>query len=67
MTVSTTDIPVLHYAEVASLPTSRVTHLPRGHESHTPLSRRRGRVALRGLYKVTLASENSLRFLRRVI
>jgi hypothetical protein len=62
MTVSTTDIPVLHLAEVASLPTSRVTHLPWGHESCTPLSRRRGRVALRGLYKVTLASETRYGF-----
>jgi hypothetical protein len=38
-------------------------HLPRGHESHTPLPRRRGRVTLRGLYKVPLALENPLQFL----
>jgi hypothetical protein len=30
---------------------------------HTPLSRKRGRLPLRGLYKVTLASENPLQFL----
>jgi hypothetical protein len=46
-----------------SLPISHVTHLPRGHESHTPLPRKRGRVTLRGLYKVPLASENPLQFL----
>ena len=46
-----------------SLPTSRVTHLPRGHESHTPLPRKRGSVILRGLYKVPLASENLLQFI----
>jgi hypothetical protein len=57
MTVSTASIPVLHSAEVCtSLPTSHVTHLPRGHESHTPLPRKRGRVTLRGHYKVPLAS-----------
>jgi hypothetical protein len=30
---------------------------------HTPLPRKRGRVTLRGLYKVPLASENTLQFL----
>jgi hypothetical protein len=30
---------------------------------YTPLPRKRGRVTLRGLYKVPLASENSLQFL----
>jgi hypothetical protein len=34
-----------------------VTHLPRGHESYTPLPRKQGRVTLRGLYKVSLVSE----------
>jgi hypothetical protein len=29
---------------------------------HTPLPRKRGRVPLRGLYKVPLASENPLQF-----
>jgi hypothetical protein len=47
----------------ASLPTSHVTHLPRDGQSHTPLLRRRGRVTLRGLYKVPLASENPLQFI----
>jgi hypothetical protein len=42
-------------------------HLPRGHESHTPLPRKRGRVTLRGLYKVPLAFENPLQFLGRAI
>jgi hypothetical protein len=63
VTVSTADIPVLHSAEVASLPTSHVTHLPRDSDSHTPLHRRRGRVTLRGLYKVPLASENPLQLI----
>jgi hypothetical protein len=30
---------------------------------HTPLPRKRGRVPLRDLYKVPLASENSLQFM----
>jgi hypothetical protein len=30
---------------------------------HTPLPRKRGRVPLRGLYKVPLASENPLQFI----
>jgi hypothetical protein len=34
---------------------------------HTPLPRKRGRVTLRGLYKVPLASENPLQFLGRAI
>jgi hypothetical protein len=49
------------------IPTSHVTHLPRGHESHTPLARKRGRVTLRGLYKVPLAPENPLQFMGRAI
>jgi hypothetical protein len=55
MTVSTTDIAVL--------PTSHVTHLPRDHDSHTPLPWKWGRVTIRGLYKVPLAWENPLQFL----
>jgi hypothetical protein len=51
MTVSTADIPVLHSTKVAH-PTSHVTHLLRDRDSHTPLPRKRGRVTLRGLYKV---------------
>jgi hypothetical protein len=46
-----------------SLPTSHVTHMPRDRDSHTPLPRKRGRVTLRVLYKVSLASENPLQFL----
>jgi hypothetical protein len=64
MTVSTTDIPVLHSAEVAHL--YRQVMLPicqRITTSHTPLPRKRGRVTLRSLYKVPLASENPLQFL----
>jgi hypothetical protein len=64
MTVSTASIPVLHSAEVTHLlPTSHVTHLPRDDQYHTPLPRRRGRVTLRGLYKVLLASEIPLQFI----
>jgi hypothetical protein len=61
--MSTTDILVLHtlYRGCTSLPTSRDTHLPQGHKSHTPLLRRRGCVALRSLSKVPLVRENSLR------
>jgi hypothetical protein len=33
------------------------------YEPHTPLPRKRGRVTLRGLYKVPLASENPLQFI----
>jgi hypothetical protein len=46
-----------------SLPTCHVTHLPRDGQSHTPLPRRRGRVTLRGLYKVPLALEIPLQFI----
>jgi hypothetical protein len=69
MTVSTASIPVLHSAEVVHLylqvmlPICHVTHLPRESQSHTPLPRRRGRVTLRGLYKVPVASENPLQFI----
>jgi hypothetical protein len=64
MTVSTTDIPVLHFAEVAHLYHKScypfATELIR---PHTPLPRKQRRVPLRGLYKVPLASENPLQFL----
>jgi hypothetical protein len=64
MTVSTTDIPVLHSAEVAHLYPQVMLPIYQGiMTSHTPLPRRRGRVTLRGLYKVPLASENPLQFL----
>jgi hypothetical protein len=57
MTMSTADIPVLSSAEVEHLyPQVVLPILPRGHESHTPLPRRRGKVALRGIYIVSLAS-----------
>jgi hypothetical protein len=64
MTVSTASIPVLHSAEVAHLYPQVV--LPFATElirPHTPLPRKRGRVPLRGLYKVPLASENPLQFI----
>jgi hypothetical protein len=58
MTVSTADIAVLHTAEVAHLYPQVMLPSAKGHESHTPLPRKRGRVTLRGLYKVPLASEH---------
>jgi hypothetical protein len=64
MTVSTTSIPVLHSAEVAHLYPQVVLPICHGLIGpHTPLPRKRGRVPLRGLYKVPLASENPLQFL----
>jgi hypothetical protein len=64
MTVSTTDIPILHSAEVARLYPQVMLPICQGiTTSHTPLPRKRGRVTLRGLYKVPLASENPLQFL----
>jgi hypothetical protein len=64
MTVSTADIPVLHSAEVAHLYPQVMLPICQGiATSHTPLPRRQGRVTLRGLYKVPLASENPLQFI----
>jgi hypothetical protein len=64
MTVSTADIPVLHSAEVAHLYPQIMLPICQGIvTSHTHLLRRRGRVTLRGLYKVPLALENPLQFL----
>jgi hypothetical protein len=64
MTVSTTNIPVLHSAEVAHLYLQVMLAICQGiATSHTPLPRKRGRVTLQGLYKVPLASENPLQFL----
>jgi hypothetical protein len=64
MTVSTADIPVLHSAEVAHLYPQVMLPICQGiSTSHSSLPRRRGRVALRGLYKVPLTSENPLQFL----
>jgi hypothetical protein len=64
MTASTASIPVLHYAEV--VPFTHKSCYPSATElygPHTPLLRKRGRVKLRGLYKVPLALENPLQFL----
>jgi hypothetical protein len=64
MTVSTASIPVLHSAEVVHLYPQVMLPIRQGiATSHTPLPRRRGRVTLRGLYKVPLASENPLQFI----
>ena len=64
MTVSTASIPVLHSAEVVHLYPQVMLPIFQGiATSHTPLPRRRGRVTLRGLYKVPLASENPLQFI----
>jgi hypothetical protein len=68
MTVSSASIPVLHSAEV--VPCTHKSCYPsatRLYEPHTPLSRKLGRVTLRGLYKVPLASENPLQFMGRAI
>jgi hypothetical protein len=64
MTVSTNDIPILHSAEVAHLYPQVMLPIYQGIvTSHSSLPRRRGMVALRGLYKLPLASENPLQFL----
>jgi hypothetical protein len=64
MTVSTASIAVLHSAEVVHVYPQVMLLICQGiMTSHTPLPRRRGRVTLRGLYKVPLASENPLQFL----
>jgi hypothetical protein len=64
MTASTASIPVLHFAEV--VPFTHKSCYPSAtglYGPHTPLPRKRGRVTLRGLYKVPLASENPLQFI----
>jgi hypothetical protein len=64
MTVSMADIPVLHSAEVVHLyPQVMLPICQEMVTSHTSLPSKRGRVTLRGLYKVPLASENPLLFL----
>jgi hypothetical protein len=64
MTVSTANIPVLHSTEGAHLYQQVVLPICHGvYQTHTPLPRKRGRVPLRGLYKVPLASKNPLQFL----
>jgi hypothetical protein len=61
MAMSTADIPVLHSAEVAHLYLQVMLPICQGiATSHTPVPRKRGRVTLRDLYKVPLASENLL-------
>jgi hypothetical protein len=64
MTVSTASIPVLHPVEVAHLYPQVVLPIYHGvDQTHTPLPSKRGRVPLRGLYKVPLALENPLQFI----
>jgi hypothetical protein len=68
MTVSSASIPVLHSAEV--VPCIHKSCYPSAtglYGPHTPLPRKRGRVTLRGLYKVPLASENPLQFMGRAL
>jgi hypothetical protein len=61
MTVSMASILVLHSAKVVHLYPQVMLPIHQGiATSHTPLPRRRGRVTLRGLYKVSLALENPL-------
>jgi hypothetical protein len=64
MTVSTTSIPILHSAEVVHLYPQVVLPICHGVDQ-TPYTstKERGRVPLRGLYKVPLASENPLQFI----
>jgi hypothetical protein len=58
------DILVLHSAEVTHLYPQVMLSICQGiATSHTHLPRKRGRVTLRGIYKVPLASENPLQFL----
>jgi hypothetical protein len=58
MTASTADILVLHSAEVAHLYPQVVLPICQGiATSHSSLPRRRGRVALRCIYKVPLATQ----------
>jgi hypothetical protein len=64
MTVSTASIQVLHSTEVVHLYPQVVLPICHGVVGpYTPLPRKRGRVPLRGLYKVPLASENPLQIL----
>jgi hypothetical protein len=64
MIASTASIPVLHSAEVVPITHKSCYPFATGlYRPHTPLPRKQGRVTLRGLYKVPLASENPLQFL----
>src|SRR6187455_904484 len=68
MTVSSASIPVLHSTEVVHYTHKSCYPSATGlYRPHTPLPRKRGRVTLRGLYKVPLASENPLQFMGRAI
>jgi hypothetical protein len=56
MTASTASIPVLHFVEVVPFTHKSCYPFATGTIGpHTPLPRKRGRVPLRGLYKVPLA------------
>jgi hypothetical protein len=68
MTASTTSILVLHSIEVVSFTHKSCYPSAMGlYGPHTPLPRKGGRVTLRGLYKVPLASENPLQFIGRAM
>ena len=68
MTASMTSIPVLHFAEVVPFTHKSCYPFAMGlYGPHTPLPRKRDRVTLQGLYKVSLASENPLQFLGSAI
>jgi hypothetical protein len=61
MIVSTTDIPVLHSAKVAHLYPQVVLPICHGVDQTPYTSTKEARrVPLRGIYKVPLASENTL-------
>jgi hypothetical protein len=62
MTMSMADIPTLHPEEVAHLYPQVMLPICQGiATSHSSLPRRRGRVALQSLSKVSLVRENPLR------
>jgi hypothetical protein len=64
MTASMASIPVLHSVEVVPYTHKSCYPFATGTIGpHTPLPRKRGRVPLRGLYKVPLALESPLPFL----
>jgi hypothetical protein len=64
MTMSTTSIPVLHSPELRIFThKSCYPFATKLIKPHTPLPRKRGRVPLRGLYKVPLVLENPLQFI----
>jgi hypothetical protein len=67
MTMSMADIPVLHSLDVAHLYPQVVLTIFHGVMNAIHLYRGNEAWSLRGLYKVPLASENPLRFLRRAV